>query len=63
MNDLDERPKPKPRGHEIGEDLSKLSVDELEERIGLLKGEIVRLETARAQKQSSKAVADAFFRS
>ncbi|KJX86537.1 hypothetical protein SY94_3734 [Agrobacterium tumefaciens] len=39
----DDRPQ-KPRGHEIGSDLSLLSVDELSDRIELLRAEIARLE-------------------
>jgi uncharacterized small protein (DUF1192 family) len=37
---FDEEPKKKPRPHEIGQDLSLLSVDELSERIALLREEI-----------------------
>ncbi|MGL4325720.1 MAG: DUF1192 domain-containing protein [Beijerinckiaceae bacterium] len=55
-------PRPKPKTHEIGQDLSMLSVFELDERIAMLKGEIERLETARAAKQASKHAADAFFK-
>ena len=39
----DDRPKKK-LGHEIGQDLALLSVEELSERIALLKEEIARLE-------------------
>jgi len=49
--------------HEIGENLDTLSADELAERIGLLKAEIERLETARAAKEASRAAAAAFFKS
>ena len=47
----------------IGEDLSLLSVAELEQRIETLDSEIARIREAVAGKQSSKAAADAFFRS
>lgn len=57
----DDRPKPK-RVHEIGQDLSTLSLGELEERIAALKAEIERLMEARASKSASRAAADAFFR-
>ena len=40
--DDDDRPKKK-ISHEIGQDLSLLSVKELDERIALLQGEIARL--------------------
>lgn len=48
--------------HEIGQDISFLAVDDLDERIGLLKAEIARLEAEKIQKNNSKAVAQAFFR-
>ncbi len=57
----DERPKPK-RIHEIGQDLSLLSVDELDERVILLLGEIDRLKAERDRKNGSKAAAEAIFR-
>jgi uncharacterized small protein (DUF1192 family) len=57
----DDRPKKK-IAHEIGQELALLSVEELGERIGLLKGEIERLEQARAKKQASRSVADQFFK-
>ena len=49
--------------HEIGQDLSLLSVNELAERIALLRGEIDRLEAARSGKQASRSAADSFFKS
>ncbi|MCL2713755.1 MAG: DUF1192 domain-containing protein [Alphaproteobacteria bacterium] len=49
--------------HEIGQDLSLLSVDDLHERIMVLRDEIARIETALAKKRASRASADAFFRS
>jgi uncharacterized small protein (DUF1192 family) len=47
----------------IGEDLALLSLTELEQRIQVLESEIARIRQAIAGKQSSKAAADAFFRS
>ena len=47
----------------IGQDLALLSVAELEHRVHLLESEILRLRETIAGKQSSKAAADAFFRS
>jgi uncharacterized small protein (DUF1192 family) len=61
MPDDDDRPKKKIT-HEIGQELALLSVKELEERIALLRDEIVRLETSIASKQSSRNVADTFFK-
>lgn len=57
----DDRPKKK-IAHEIGADLSLLSVEELKERIALLKEEIARLEADIAKKQASKSAADAVFK-
>ncbi len=48
--------------HEIGQDLSLLSVAELTDRIALMREEIVRLETAMAGKQASRRAADVFFK-
>jgi uncharacterized small protein (DUF1192 family) len=49
-------------GHEIGQDLSMLSVDELDERVEILEREIARLKEAKAKKESSLAAASAFFK-
>ena len=57
----DELPKKKV-AHEIGQDLTLLSVRELDERIALLKGEIERLEMDKSRKQASRSVADQFFK-
>jgi uncharacterized small protein (DUF1192 family) len=59
--DEDDRPKRKV-AHEIGEDLTLLSVEELGERLVLLEQEIARLEAAIAAKRGSRDVADQFFR-
>ena len=59
--DDDDRPKKKIQ-HEIGQDLSLISVTELQERIELLRGKIARLEADIARKQSSRASADQFFK-
>ncbi|AMN40269.1 DUF1192 domain-containing protein [Rhodoplanes sp. Z2-YC6860] len=59
--DDDDRPKKK-ISHEIGQDLTLLSVGELNERIALLKDEIARLEADIKGKQASKAAADLFFK-
>ncbi|MCP4619411.1 MAG: DUF1192 domain-containing protein [Bradyrhizobium sp.] len=57
----DDRPRKK-ISHEIGQDLSLLSVEELNERIALLKSEIERLEAASAKKRASKDAANSFFK-
>ena len=59
---FDEEAPKKKLAHEVGEDLSKLSLDELAARIDLLKGEIARLESAIAAKKASADAAAAFFR-
>ena len=59
---FDDEPRKKPRPHEIGQDLSLLSVDELSERIALLRDEIARLEDERAAKGATKSAAEALFR-
>jgi uncharacterized small protein (DUF1192 family) len=62
MSFLDEEPKKKSKPHEIGQDLSLLSVAELGERIDILKAEIARLEAELAAKGSTKLAAEALFR-
>ncbi|NWG23323.1 MAG: DUF1192 domain-containing protein [Pseudorhodoplanes sp.] len=61
MFDDDDRPKKKVM-HELGQDLSLLSVAELNERIALLRAEIGRLESDIASKQAKRSAADQFFR-
>jgi len=61
MQDDDDRPKKKIT-HEIGQELALLSVKELHERIALMQEEIARLEASIASKQTSRNVADAFFK-
>ncbi len=58
----DDRPRKKV-SHEIGQDLSLLSVDELGECIALLKVEIERLDQAMTKKRASKDAANSFFKS
>ena len=60
--DDDDRPRPK-IVHQIGQDLSMLSVEELTGRITLLRGEIERLEAAVATKRASRDVAAGIFKS
>ena len=58
----EEGPKKKNTVHEIGEDLSKLSIDELAERVELLKLEIIRIEAVAAAKRASAEAAEIFFK-
>ena len=61
--DLDElQPVKKPKGYELGQDLSKLSVGELKALIGDLKNEIARVAETLGAKQSSKSAAEAAFK-
>ncbi|TPJ34297.1 DUF1192 domain-containing protein [Mesorhizobium sp. B2-5-4] len=59
---FDDEPEKKARPHEIGQDLSLLSVGELSERIGILRDEIARLEAELKTKDNTKSAAEALFR-
>lgn len=59
--DEDDRPKKK-IAHEIGQDLTLLSVKELDERTALLNEEIARLEADKTKKQAQRSAADQFFK-
>jgi uncharacterized small protein (DUF1192 family) len=59
--DDDDRPKKKIT-HEIGQELTLLSVAELNERVALMREEIARLEADIVKKQSSRSAADNFFK-
>jgi len=59
---FDDEPRKKPAKHEIGQDLSLLSVGELSERITMLKVEIERLEAELKSKGATKSAAEALFR-
>jgi uncharacterized small protein (DUF1192 family) len=57
----DDRPKKKIL-HEMGQDLSLLSIGELNERVELLKAEIARLEAEMNRKRATRSTADALFK-
>ena len=59
----EEQPRPQPAAHAVGEDLSRLSEDELSDRIAILRTEIARIDAALAQKRASRASAATFFKS
>jgi uncharacterized small protein (DUF1192 family) len=59
---FDEEAPKKKIAHALGEDLAALSIHELEERIGLLRAEISRLEESIAAKRQSEKVAASFFK-
>ena len=62
MRDEDEGRIKAPARHEVGADISAVSVDELDERIALLRSEIERLEAEKTRKLASRDAAAAFFR-
>src|ERR1700681_4726408 len=57
----DDKPRKKVT-HEIGQDLSLLSVEELAERIALMTSEIERLQAAMTKKRASKDSANSIFK-
>ena len=59
----DDRPQKKPLTHDIGSDLSALSVEDLAHRITLLQEEILRLQQEMERKAAGRRAADSFFRS
>lgn len=64
MRDDDGDGKPKqPVRHELGSDLSAVSVEELRDRIALLEQEIARLREEERRKLLSREAASAFFKS
>ncbi len=56
------RPQAQARNYVVGQDLSTLSIEEIDERIAVLRQEITRLEQMRTEKQASKSAADAVFK-
>ncbi|MFI4996438.1 MAG: DUF1192 domain-containing protein [Hyphomicrobiales bacterium] len=62
MDEEELRPK-RALPHQIGQDLSLLSIAELDERVGTLRAEIMRLETAKAHKLAAQGTAQSFFKS
>jgi uncharacterized small protein (DUF1192 family) len=59
--DEDDRPKKK-ISHEIGQDLTLLSVEELAARVQLLNDEIERMLADMVNKRASRSAADQFFK-
>ena len=52
----------KPKGHEVGMPIDKMSVDELTDRIAILESEIARLRAAIAARQKSRNDANSVFK-
>ncbi|AWN45874.1 DUF1192 domain-containing protein [Methylobacterium terrae] len=61
FDDAENRPRPQ-IPHQIGQDLSALSVSDLDERIEALRREIARLEEDKRRKQASQEAARAAFK-
>lgn len=59
---FDDEPVKKSKGHEVGMPIDTLSVDELNDRIALLREEIVRLEAAVVARRQTKDTADSIFK-
>ena len=59
---MDEETAKKPLNYTIGQDLSLLSIEEIEETIGELEGEIQRLKAAKSEKSSHMSAAEALFK-
>ncbi|RYE85082.1 MAG: DUF1192 domain-containing protein [Hyphomicrobiales bacterium] len=59
---FDDEPVKKAKAHEVGMPIETMSVEELGERIEMLRAEIVRLEDAIAARQKTKAAADSLFK-
>ncbi len=57
----DDLPK-KPKAHEVGMVLDAMSVEELEDRVGLLEAEIARIKTAIVAKKKSRDAAASVFK-
>ena len=60
--DDDDKPRKKIT-NELGEDLSLLSFEDIEDRIAALAAEIERLKADAAKKRASREAANAFFKS
>ena len=61
---IDDDDKPKKKiSHEVGQDLTLLSVEELAGRITLLESEIQRLQSSMQLKRATRDAADRFFKS
>lgn len=61
-DDFFARGKPAKAQHVLGEALDAFSVEELDERIAVLRAEIDRLEAAMVQKRASRDAAATFFK-
>ena len=60
--DLEDLEPKKPKAHQLGADLSKLSVGDLKALAEILRAEVARVEQAMAAKQSSLSAAESVFK-
>lgn len=58
---IDEEPRKRGTGHDLGCDLSSISSDELQHRISLLEAEIVRIKSEIERKDTGRKAADSLF--
>ncbi|MDH4415387.1 MAG: DUF1192 domain-containing protein [Rhizobium sp.] len=58
---IDEEPRKRGTGHELGCDLSAISADELRNRITLLEAEIARIRGEIDRKEAGRKAADSLF--
>ena len=63
MAQAPDEPVRRPAETRLGDDLDKLSVNELAERVVALREEIARVEAALAHKRGARAAADTLFKS
>ena len=59
---FDDEPRKPPAAHMLGQDISLISVEELGERIAMLKAEVERLEAERTKRGATKSAAEALFK-
>ena len=59
---FDDEPVKTPKGHEVGMPIDTMSVDELNDRIALLREEIGRLEAAVVARRQTKDAADSILK-
>jgi len=59
---FDEEPRKPASAHVVGQDISLISVEELGQRIAILKAEVERLEAERTKRGATKSAAEALFR-
>jgi uncharacterized small protein (DUF1192 family) len=63
MAAIDDEDRPKKKvSHEIGQELTLLSVEELAARVQILRDEIARMEADMGKKRASRSAADQFFK-